>query len=182
MTRSSGYERNLRLAFDEDLSRQRIRRLWVPRVRCRNCRIAPGLLPAFCLLRRLDPVEVIGGVLASVATGHPVAGAAGKQAIPRSTARGWIDRLKERAPSVAAGFSSLAVSLGDASFDLGTHRPRAAMEAIGAAWHAASARLGGRCLALWRFASVVSGGALIGAATDPPWGVDLGCGLLSPFG
>ncbi len=182
MTFSSGYERSLRLAFDEDPSLRRLQRLWVPRVRCRNCRIAPGILPAFCLLRRLDSAEVIGVVAASVATGYPVAAAAAEQAVPRSTARGWVGRLIERASTIAAGFASLAVSLGGEALDLGAHQPGAAVEAIGRAWQAASRRLEGRCLGLWRFASVVSGGALIGAATDPPWGVDLGCGLLPPFG
>jgi hypothetical protein len=179
---SSGYERSLRLAFDPDAGLSRPQRLWVPRVRCRSCGIAPGLLPAFCLLRRLDEAKVIGTVVASVAAGGPAAAAAAEAAVPRSTARGWAARFAQRAPVLAAGFASLAIALGAPAFDLPAHRPRAASEAIGRAWDAAVRRLGGNVVGLWRFASIVSGGALIASTTDPPWGVDLARGLLPPFG
>lgn len=178
----SGYERGLRLAFDPGSNLQRHQQIWVPRVRCKKCGIAPGLPPEFCLLRRLDVVEVIGAVVAAVAAGHPVAVAADEQAIPRSTVRGWTSRLTERATSIAAGFASLAITLGSGAFDLPSQPSRAAVEVIGRAWDLARRRLEGNVVGLWAFASVVSGGALIATNRDPPWGIDLARGLLPPFG
>lgn len=164
----SGYERGLRLAFDPDSSLQRHQQIWVPRVRCDNCRIAPGLLPAFCLSRRLDEAAVIGAVIASVAAGTPVATAAEEQAIARSTARGWISRFVERAPGIADRFASLAIRLGSGLFDLPARPIRAAVEAIGRAWGAASRRLAGNVVGVWRFVVVVSGGALLATNRGPP--------------
>jgi hypothetical protein len=164
----SGYEREVRLAFGPEDEADRRQRIWIRRAYCKHCRSAPGLLPSFCLSRRLDIVEVVGAVMAAVAGGVPAAAAAEKQAIPRSTARGWIRRFAEQAPGITARFASLAIELGSGAFDLSARPARAAVEAIGRAWDMARARLAGNVVGVWRFASVVSGGALLATNRSPP--------------
>ena len=174
----SGYWRSVRIAFDPGSSTKRYLRIWVPRVRCTSCRIAPGLLPAFCLSRRLDEVEVIGLALVWVVDGRAVAAVAALLAVPRSTARGWIKAFLRWALAITALFASLAIILGSGAFDLAASPGRAAVEAIGRAYEAARRRLTGNVVGIWRFASVVSGGALITANKDPPSGPGPGSGLL----
>ena len=165
----SGYERDVRIAFDPDApSCQRYARIWIPRVHCERCEITPGLLPAFCLSRRLDEVGVIGATLAAVAAGGPVAAAAAMQAVPRSTAKGWTSRFAEAAHAIAARFASVAISLGSGPFDLSAQPLTAAVEAIGRAFDAAMKRLAGNVVGVWRFVVVVSGGALLATNRSPP--------------
>ena len=57
----SGYWRSVRDGI--------VLRIWVKRCRCRPCRSSDALLPSFCLLRRLDSVEVAGPALMAVAAG-----------------------------------------------------------------------------------------------------------------
>ena len=165
----SGYQRDVRSAFDPDaFGAQRVVRIWVPRVRCKACGHAPGLLPWFCLTRRLDVVEVIGSVIAAVAGAVPVAAAAAMQAVPRSTARGWTTRFAQRASGIAARFAGVAIGWGSGPFDPPAHPPTAALEAIGRAFAAARRRLAGNVAGVWRFASVISGGALLATNRSPP--------------
>ena len=85
----SGYERSLRLGFDPgNGGASRYLRIWVPRAHCLSCGATPGLLPAFCLARRLDEVEVIGLALVWVVGGRPVAAVAVLLALSRGTVRG----------------------------------------------------------------------------------------------
>jgi hypothetical protein len=104
----SGY---VRVAFDPESPHERHTRIRILRVHCASCRTAPGFLPACCLSRRLDEADVIGTVVASVASGVPVATEAEGQAIPRSTARGLIRRFAEAALGIVARFASLAIRL-----------------------------------------------------------------------
>jgi hypothetical protein len=165
----SGYERDVRSAFDPDaVGTQRVVRIWVARVRCKVCGHAPGLLPSFCLTRRLDVVEVIGSVIAAVAGGVTVTAAAALQAVPRSTARGWTIRFAQRASDIAARFASVAIGWGSGAFDPPAHPPAAALEAIGRAFAAAAMRLAGNIVGVWRFASAISGGALLVTNKSPP--------------
>ena len=165
----SGYERELRLAFDPDAAVVvRIVRIWVRRVHCRHCRTTPGLLPAFCLSRRLDEVAVIGVALARVVEGRAVAEVAQFVAVARSTARGWVGRFQQRAVAVAATFASLALSWGSGPFDLPVEPTRAALVAVGRAYAAAHRRLAGNVVALWCFVAAVSGGALLTTNRSPP--------------
>lgn len=164
----SGYVRHLRVGFDPDSGVGRIVPLWVRRVHCRRCRLTPGMLPAFCLSRRLDEVSVIGLTLARVVEGQPVAAAAALMAVARSTARGWVCRFQAVAGVIAGRFASLAVELGSGPFDLDARPARAALQAIGRAWQAARRLRVGNVVGLWRFAAVVSGGALLATNRSPP--------------
>ena len=55
----SGYERSVR-------QRGPALKLWVRRARCGRCRASHALVPSFCLVGRLDAVEVIGEALTAV--------------------------------------------------------------------------------------------------------------------
>lgn len=95
--------------------RVRVRRtwlVWVRRARCRACRTSHALVPSFCLLRRLDGVEVIIESVTAVAAGtglRPVAAWAG---VAHPTARGWWWRHRERARVAMGVVVLLAMSLG----------------------------------------------------------------------
>jgi hypothetical protein len=73
----SGYRRYVREAG-------RCVRIFVPRLRCGPCRVTHALLPAFALAWRLDSAEVVGAVIAEVASGRcgvrPAAGRAASRA------------------------------------------------------------------------------------------------------
>ena len=58
----SGYWRHVR-------RRERERKIFIPRVRCRACGVTHALLPAFVLVRRLDAAEPVGAVIGKVAGG-----------------------------------------------------------------------------------------------------------------
>ncbi len=142
--------------------------IFVRRGQCRPCERSHALLPAFCLVGRLDAVEVIGFVLARVADGWGVRRAAAKVDVPHSTARDWRRRHRARAPALAVGLAGLAASLGSPPLRLSPVAERAAVEAAGACWTVARRRFEGRTPPLWRFWSLVTGGAALGTATNPP--------------
>jgi hypothetical protein len=164
----SGYHRRVRIAFNPESATKRYVVIWVPRVHCKRCGIAPGLLPAFCLSHRLDEVEVVGLALVWVTHGRPVAAVAALLAVPRSTARGWIKAFLQRAAAITAVFTSLAIAQGSDAFDLPATPARAAVEAIGRAYDTVRRRLAGNVVGVWRFASVVSGGVLLATNRSPP--------------
>src|SRR5438046_9258625 len=58
----SGYWRHVR-------RRERERKIFIPRVRCRACGVSHALLPAFVLVRRLDGAEAGGGGIGPVGGG-----------------------------------------------------------------------------------------------------------------
>jgi hypothetical protein len=159
----SGYRRHVRTAG-------RCVRIFIPRVRCGPCRVTHALLPAFTLAWRLDPAEVIGMVVAEVASGRcGVRPAASRAGVPYTTARGWVRRFAARAPQIGAGFAALAVDLGGEPFPPPAGAARFALAAIGAAFAAAAALPGWAGLGAWRFATAVSGGTLIAANTTSPF-------------
>lgn len=100
----SGYERYVR----EDGTR----RIWVRRAKCKSCGVSHALLPAFVLPWRFYATEVIGAALARMAAGASAGTAAKGLGLPYATVRDWRYRWRARAPTLAAGFAALAVSLG----------------------------------------------------------------------
>jgi hypothetical protein len=77
-------------------------RIWVKRSYCKLCRSSDALLPSFCLLRRLDAVEVIGPAVKSVAAGLGTRSVAKRigELFAYTTVRGWWRRHRERAASL----------------------------------------------------------------------------------
>jgi hypothetical protein len=69
------------------------------------------LVPAFCLLGRLDAVEVIGEALTAGVEGgsDEVVGAA--VGVPSATVRGWRRRHRGRAETLVAGVAAVIVAL-----------------------------------------------------------------------
>jgi hypothetical protein len=149
---------------------ERERKIFIPRVRCRGCRAAHALLPAFVLARRLDAAESAGLVIGQVAAGacgvRPAAAAAG---VPHTTARGWVRRFAARAGELAVSFPALAVELGGEAVRLLLEPLRSAVTAIGAAFTAAAGLPGWAALGRWRFASAVTGGSLLAASASSPF-------------
>ena len=159
----SGYWRDLR-------AEGRCAKAWVRRARCKDCGVSHGLLPAFLLVGRLDVVESVGEVLEAVmAKMSGVRPAAARVEVPYTTARGWRRRFERTAERWAVAFSALAVELGGAVLTPLADAGGRALEAIRAAWEAATALPGWAALGAWRFASAVSGGRLIATNTDSPW-------------
>ncbi len=145
------------------------RRIWVRRCRCMTCAVSHGLLPAFCLLRRLYAAEVIGPAVVAIVTGGATRQVAEAAGFPYTTVRDWRRRHRHRAPILAAGFAALAVEFGAVAPALGAVAERASLEALGCAWAAARVRFGSGVAGLWRFWSLVSGGEALSTTTDPPW-------------
>jgi transposase-like protein len=159
----SGYWRHVREAG-------RCRKIFVPRLRCRACRVSHALLPAFVLAWRLDVAETVGAVIAEVVGGGcGVRPAAARRAVPYTTARGWVRRFRRRAPELGAGFAALAVELGADALRPVADAGRLALAAIGAAFGAAAGLPGWLALGVWRFACSVSGGRLIAANATSPY-------------
>ena len=100
----SGYERSVRAGGP-------CRQLWVRRARCVSCRASHALVPSFCLVGRLDVVEVIGEVVAAVVGGEGVRPVAARADVPHTTARGWVRRFARRAAMLAAAFEAAVVEV-----------------------------------------------------------------------
>jgi transposase-like protein len=159
----AGYERSVRVEGC-------CWRLWVRRARCARCAVSHALVPAFCLLGRLDVVDSVGEAIAAVVAGgvgmRPVAQ---RFDVPHTTARGWLRRFRSRAAMLTAGFSTLAVEVSGTAPDLPAGADRAALAAMTWAWASAVSRAGSGVGDLWVFVSLVTGGMLLAANTDPPW-------------
>jgi transposase-like protein len=159
----SGYWRHVRW-------QERERKIFIPRVRCRGCRVSHALLPAFVLTRRLDAAEPVGAVIEQVTGGGcGVRRAAAAAGVPHTTARGWVRRFAGRAGELAVSFSALAVELGGEVVRLLPDRPRSAVAAIGAAFTAAAGLPGWGVPGRWRFACAVTGGSLLAASVSSPF-------------
>ena len=103
MSISSGYGRRVRAGA--------VFGIWVKRGRCRSCRgSSHGLLPSFCLLRRLDAVEVIGPAVTAVAAGAGTRRVAEgiAELFAYTTVRGWWRRHRERTGMVLDGLVAVA--------------------------------------------------------------------------
>jgi len=152
--------------------------IFVRRGQCRPCGRSHALLPAFCLIGRLDTVEVIGTVLARVAAGRGVRPVAAEAGVPHTTARDWRRRHRARAPALAVGLAGLVAALGGPPLRLSAEPELAAIEAAGACWASARRRFGERTPPLWRLWGLVTGGAALGTATNPPTTPASGWGLM----
>lgn len=146
-------------------------RISVRREKCPDCEVTYGLIPAFLLRRRLDPVAVIGVALARMIAGAGVRPVAEAFGVPHTTARSWRRRHRARAPALAGGFSALVVVFGGDAVALAAGIERAALEAAVAAWRQAARRPQARIPSLWEFVSTVTGGGWLGTTTSAPWAV-----------
>lgn len=155
-------------------------RVWFARVRCARCAISHALVPAFCLLNRLDAVEVIGGGLAAGVSGRSDASVAAAIDVPTTTVRGWRRRHRDRAGLLVAGVSSVVVGLGGVAPRLSGDAERASVESVGALWVAARGALGARAGPAWRCWAVVTGAAALAPNTIPPWSGPGGGRLVVP--
>lgn len=159
----SGYVRSVRHGGRCD-------KLWVRRARCGRCRTSHALVPSFCLVGRLDVVEVIGELIAEVVNGDGgVRPPAERADVPHTTARDWVRRFARRAAVLAAGFSAVVVEVSGLAPTLPVELPGLAMASIAAAFDAVRCRGGPALGGMWAFASLVTGGALLATTTDPPW-------------
>lgn len=122
---------------------------------------------------------MIGGALAAMANGRGTRPVASVLGLPHETARGWRRRYRARAPTLAAGFAALAVGLGTMATDLARGPERAGLEALAMAWSQARRRLGESVVEVFEFASLVTGGELLGTTASPPW-AGLGGAALMP--
>lgn len=161
----SGYWRSVRVAG-------LFWRVWIPRARCRVCRVSHGLIPSFLLAGRQDPGETIGDGLVEIAGGVSIGGVSRRLGLPFTTVRGWWRRFRARAPVWWSGFAALTVELGGmVPPRWPTGPPSAALAAMGWAHVAASVRQPTLMPGLWGFVSVVCGGTVLGTTTNPPWHV-----------
>ncbi len=145
-------------------------KIWVPRGRCVTCSKTHALLPAFLTLNRLDAVESIADVIASVVRGlSGVRPAAEHLGVPHTTARGWLRRFCINAQRLAVAFAALCVEPG-ADAPTPVSDPAAfALEAMTASWRAACGLPGWLAVNPWRFCSSVCGGSLLSSNTNSPW-------------
>lgn len=170
----SGYERSIRV-------RGRCQRLWVRRARCPSCRVSHALVPSFCLVGRLDLVEVVGAALDAVlSAGRALAPVAKALDVPYTTARDWLRRFRQRAAMLGAGFASLVVEIGGVVPGLIPEPTSAAMGAL--EWLATAVEARGRSTGTgrWALASLVTSGALLAANSDPPWTLGGGRRWMAP--
>lgn len=159
----SGYERSVRCGGP-------CLKLWVRRARCGPCRASHALVPSFCLVGRLDVVEVIGEVVAAVVgEGVGVRPVAARLNVPHSTARDWVRRFARRAAMLAAGFAAVVVEVSGLAPALGVEPARRALHAMASAFAAVRSRAGAGLPGLWPFAALVTGGRLLGTNSDPLW-------------
>lgn len=154
----SGYQRHLRA--DE------LVRVFVPRVRCRDCGRTDALLPWFMVPYRYDTVDVIGAALELHVGGLGVRRIAAALGRPETTVREWCRRFGRVAVDLARVVLAAAVERGWSGFDLPTApRPRAtaAIAALASAWSRRRGPVDG-----WRVAALITGGALLAPNTTSP--------------
>ncbi len=146
----------------------REQRIWIQRGWCAHCRRAEALLPSFLLVRRLDEDAVIGAALALAAGGSGTRPIAQQLALPHSTVRDWLRRMRVRAPMLLASLLGLATSLDPVPVALSAGGLTGVLEALESAWERARQRLGARLPDRWGFWSLVSGGLALATHTSPP--------------
>ena len=140
------------------------------RSRCRRCRSSHALVPSFCLVGRLDVVEVIGAVLtAVVGAARGVRPLAEEADVPHTTARDWVRRFGRRPAMVAAAFAAVVVEVAGLAPALGAPARMAhhALAVNDAAFAAVAARAGPALASLWCFVALVTGGRLLATNTNP---------------
>jgi hypothetical protein len=142
------------------------------RGRCRACEVTHVLLPVGLLARRGHAVEVVGGVLELAALAVATRRIARMVGVARSTVRGWLRRLADRAELLRAHFTAWLLWLAPSTSRLDpTGGPVAdvvtAITAVGGI--AVDQGLVG---SVWAFASAATGGRLLANTTSPfpaPW-------------
>jgi hypothetical protein len=147
----SGYWRSVRRGIV-------VLRIWVKRCWCKPCRSGDALLPSFCLLRRLDLVEVVGPALGKVAAGAGTRRAARgiDELFAHTTVRGWWRRHRRRAGWLARMLGAAGVEAPGAEELLGQ------LQTLGIGL---SAGLG---VSTWAAVSFASGGAWLATNTATP--------------
>ena len=143
-------------------------RLWIRRVRCAACQVSHALLPAFLLVRRLDPAATIGAALTQAAAGQGVRPIAARLGVPHTTVRSWWDRVRANAATLLPPLLALATRLDSAPVDLPADGAPAVLAALDATWQRVRRRLGARTPEVWALWSVVSGGRARAPNTSSP--------------
>jgi hypothetical protein len=154
----SGYRRHLRDA--------ELHRIFVPRVRCRQCGRTDALLPWFVSPYRWDTVDVIGQALERSAAGEGVRRIAVALGRPETTVREWCRRFAQVAADLARVLLAAAVRAGWSDSELPT-APRPRCAAAVAAFASARSRRHGP-VGPWRLAALVTGGAWLAPNTSSP--------------
>jgi hypothetical protein len=168
---SSGYDRYVRAGP--------VFRIWVRRARCKSCGgSSHALLPSFCLLRRLDAVEVIGPAVAAVAAGAGTRSVAKRigELFAHTTVRGWWRRHRERVEALLESLGAIASALNVSlprRVGLADAQGVRALETLGVS---VSAGLG---IAVWPAVSLLSAGGWLSTATDTPFLADPGRRLMT---
>jgi hypothetical protein len=143
--------------------------IWVRRARCRRCRRSHSLLPSFCLLGRLDVVEVIVPTVAAVGKGSGVRKLADAGGVPHTTARSWWRRYRRRAAlllsAVVAGAAAVGVVLSGLT-------GVAEVDAV-QGWEAVGVTVSGEVgVGVWAAVSLLSAGAWLSTTMNTPWAAD----------
>jgi len=121
-----------------------------------------GLLPPAALERRLDAVETVGHAVVRRISGASIRTAAGELGLPATTVGDWLRRHRERAPELERELTRWAIGMGaQPPWDRPRNAERAAVTALGMAWHTARRRWNGRFGGAWRFWSAITGGAAL---------------------
>lgn len=144
----------------------RVFTIWVRRARCRGCRSGHALLPSFCLVGRLDVVEVIGPAVEAV-VGHTAVRelAAVRAGVPATTVRGWCRRHRRRAHELTAGM--LTVFGVPSQFGcMGGPADLVAVATLVVVGSAVSACLD---VTLWSAVSVLTDGRWLSVHMNPRW-------------
>lgn len=106
----SGYQRHLRA--------DGLHRIFVPRVRCRDCGRTDALLPWFLVPYRYDTIDVIGAALELSVAGTGVRRIAAALGRPETTVREWVRRFGRVAADLARVVLAMAVRAGWSGFEL----------------------------------------------------------------
>jgi len=163
----SGYFRSVRSGA--------VFRIWVKRCRCCRCHSSDALLPSFCLVGRLDAVEVIGPALKAVSCGagtRRVAAGIG-ELFAYTTLRGWWRRHQQRGAWLWSVLSAARAWCVGRCWGGSDADALEALESVGAAV-AAVAGVGS-----WPAVSLVLGGAWLSTTTDTPTTAGVGGSLMT---
>lgn len=91
-------------------------RLPPDRARCRSCRVTHVLLPAWCVPRCSDDVEVVGGALLAAADGTGHRQVAAVLGVPAGTVRGWLRAVRAGTAALTAQAVTLLEAAGASLF------------------------------------------------------------------
>jgi hypothetical protein len=115
----------------------------------------------------MDTVDVVGQAVSERIQGAKIKTIANELGIPTTTVRDWLGRHHEKAPALARGLRAWAAALGVESWPPPIDVDRAAVTALGCAWHAASKDRSRRVSRPWRFWSLITGGVALATNTSP---------------